>query len=88
MPKLTTGPNYLGRTDGRTHPKCRKTSFLKKDKFSLLYLGVGLGCFGTSLHIGAAAFIIEFQGSPLVEKSQTYDSIETEDFLIKLNLCR
>ena len=30
MPKLTTGPNYLGRTDGRTHPNCRKTSFLKK----------------------------------------------------------
>ena len=29
MPKLTTGSNYLGRTDGRTHPKCRKTLFLK-----------------------------------------------------------
>ena len=41
--------------------------------------------FGTCLYVGAAAFIIEFQGSPLVcDRSHMYVPIGTKEIIFRI----
>ena len=50
--------------------------------------GGGCGCFGTCLYVGAADFIIEFQGPPLHwhDKIKKYDSILLKQKIFCFNL--